>query len=162
MATPLVVGDDSHNYQTYRKLRVLTITFIFVIILADNNLSILGKERDQCGLNKGMTVNQCRGSKETFGQFVSAGIGDPYIDAGQYIMRKPDQQRSASTLSKSKAWTNSGANKKVRKSEFVYMEQGPPARPKPESLPRFKTHVKSEPFTNGNNIGYMEDPYEHK
>ena len=109
-----------------------------------------------------MTINQCRGTKETFEKFKSNGIGDPYIDAGQYIMRKPDA-RSSSTINKpAKAWTQSGSNKKVKKSEFVYKEQGPPERPRPETLPRFKTHVKSEPFTNQNNIGYKEDPYEHK
>jgi len=59
-------------------------------------------------------------------------------------------------------WVNSGANKLVRKSEFHYIETGPPPRPKPESLPRFKTHVKSEPFTNQNDLGYSEDPYERK
>lgn len=42
----------------------------------------------------------------------------------------------------------------------MYVEEGPPARPKPESKPRFATRVKAEPFTNQNNLGYSEDPYE--
>ena len=63
-----------------------------------------------------MTINGCRGTKETFGKFISNGIGDPYIDAGQYNMRKPD--RSASQITKAKPWTQSGSNKKVKKSEF--------------------------------------------
>ena len=82
-------------------------------------LLILGKERSECGAIKGMTINQCRGTKETFEKFKSNGIGDPYIDAGQYIMRKPD--RAASQMNKKKPWTFSGSNKKVRKSEFVYV-----------------------------------------
>ena len=61
-----------------------------------------------------------------------------------------------------KPWVQSGSNKKVKKSEFQYIEHGPPPRPTPETLPRFKTHVKAEPFTNANNIGYTEDPYERK
>ena len=105
-----------------------------------------------------MTINQCRGTKETFEKFKSNGIGDPYIDAGQYIMRKPD--RAMSQMNKSKPWVNSGSNKKVKKSEFTYVPEGPPARPTPETLPRFKTRVKAEPFTNQNNLGYSEDPYE--
>ena len=48
----------------------------------------------------------------------------------------------------------------MKKSEFMYTEHGPPARPVPEPLPRFGTRVKPEPFTNLNNIGYSEDPYE--
>ena len=106
-----------------------------------------------------MTINGCRGTKETFGKFQSTGIGDPYVDAGQYIMRKPDN-RSASQITKAKPWVQSGSNKKVRKSEFSYVPHGPPARPKPESKPRFSTRVKAEPFTNQNNLGYAEDPYE--
>lgn len=75
-------------------------------------------------------------------------------------MRK-DDQRSRSSLNK-KPWANSGDKKTVKKSEFLYTPLGPPARPVPETLPRFKTHVKAEPFTNLNNIGYSEDPYERK
>ena len=45
MPVGLTVGDSSTNYQTYRK------------------------ERHEVGLNKGMTINACRGAKETFGTF---------------------------------------------------------------------------------------------
>ena len=61
-------------------------------------------------------------------------------------MRKTD--RSTSHLVKAKPWVQSGSNKKVKKSEFKYFEEGPPARPKPEKMPRFSTRVKAEPFTN--------------
>ena len=104
-----------------------------------------------------MTINRCKGAKETFGSFASNGISDPYQDAGQYILRKPD--RASSQLAK-KPWAQSGCNKKVKKSEFAYIEQGPPDRPRPESKPRFGTRVKPEPFTSLNKIGYSEDPYE--
>jgi len=50
----------------------------------------------------------------------------------------------------------------VRKSEFEYIPLGPPARPTPESAPRFATRVKADPFTSFNKIGYAEDPYERK
>ena len=44
---------------------------------------------------------------------------------------------------------------------YKYIEQRPPHKTEPSlSPPRMKTHVKSEPFTNQNNVGYTEDPYE--
>jgi hypothetical protein len=131
MATPLVVGDSSMNYQTYRK------------------------ERSECGKVKGMTVNRCKAASETFGKVTGSAVGEPYQDPGQYIMRK-------SAKSVHKPWVQSGSNKLVRKSEFPYKELGPAPRPKPESLPRFGTHTKAEAFTNGNGIGYTEDPYERR
>jgi len=54
MATPLVVGDSSMNYQTYRK------------------------ERNECGKIKGMTVNKCKDAKATFGKVTGASVGEPY------------------------------------------------------------------------------------
>ena len=78
------------------------------------------------GLNKGMTINCARGTKETFGEFKSSAIGDPYQDAGQYIMRKPASLRA---LSEKKPWVQSGANKNGR-AKFKYIPDGPPARPK--------------------------------
>lgn len=104
-----------------------------------------------------MTVNNSKGSKETFEKFKSVSIGDPFQDAGQYILRKPEN-RSQSQLTK--AWVQSGSNKTVRKSEFPYIELGPPARPKPEPLPRFGTRVKADPFTSLNKLGYSLEPYE--
>ena len=65
MPVSLTVGDSSTNYQTFRK------------------------ERHEVGLNRGMTVNRCKGNKETFGVFQSNALGDPYQDPGQYILRKP-------------------------------------------------------------------------
>ena len=134
MPVGLTVGDSSTNYQTYRK------------------------ERHEVGLNKGMTINQCRGAKETFGKFQSNALGDPYQDPGQYILRKP---RSNSQIAQVKPFTTC-SNKKVRHSEFVWKPEGPPARPVPESAPRFATRVKAEPFTSLNKLGYSEDPYERK
>lgn len=131
MPVSLTVGDSSTNYQTFRK------------------------ERNEVGLNKGMTVNKCRGTTETFTKFTSNAIGDPYQDPGQYIMRKP---RSSSQVVKKPFLTCS--NKKVRKSEFEYKPLGPPRRPVPESAPRFGTRTTADPFTQFNRIGYSEDPYE--
>ena len=54
MPVGLTVGDSSTNYQTFRK------------------------ERHEVGLNKGMTINACRGARETFGTFQSNALGDPY------------------------------------------------------------------------------------
>ena len=42
------------------------------------------------------------------------------------------------------------------------MHNGPPVRKSPEKLPRFGTRTKAEPFTNLNQFGYSEDPYERK
>ena len=107
-----------------------------------------------------MTVNACGGTKATFEKFACPSSGEPYQDAGQYNMRKPDRARS--TLEKSKPWVQSGANKKVKKSEYTYSAQGPPARPVADPMPRFKTRVTCDPFTNSNNVGYSEDPYERR
>ena len=47
--------------------------------LTSNLISmILGKERSQCGKHRGITVNRCKGTKETFGNLHSNGIGDPF------------------------------------------------------------------------------------
>ena len=135
MPVSLTVGDASTCYQTFRK------------------------ERHEVGLNKGMTVNKCKGAGETFGKFTSNALGDPYIDPGQYSLRKP--RPNSQVQSPAKPFKTQG-NKKVRNSEFQYIELGPPARPTPESKPRFATRVKAEPFTNLNRIGYSEDPYERK
>ena len=132
MPVSLTVGDSSTCYQTFRK------------------------ERNEVGLNKGMTINQCKGHKETFGTFASNALGDPFQDPGQYIMRKG---RSASQ--KPKPFITSG-NKLVRKSEFEYIPLGPPARPTPESAPRFATRVKADPITHFDRIGHSLDPYERR
>lgn len=93
MPVGLTVGDSSTCYQTFRK------------------------ERHQVGLNKGMTVNKCKGSgaTETFGKFTSNALGDPYQDPGQYIMRKPRPNSQVQTPTKP---FTTCSNKKVRKSEF--------------------------------------------
>ena len=132
MPVSLTVGDSSTCYQTFRK------------------------ERNEVGLNKGMVVNRAKGPKETFGDFKSNALGDPFQDPGQYHLRNPrtgsEKPRPFVTCS----------NKKVRKSEFEYMPLGPAQRPVPESAPRFQTRVKAEPFTQFDRIGYSEDPHERK
>jgi hypothetical protein len=90
MPVGLTVGDSSTCYQTFRK------------------------ERHEVGLNRGMTVNGCKGNKETFGNFQSNALGDPYQDPGQYNLRKT---RAAS---QAKPFITC-SNKKVRKSEFEYI-----------------------------------------
>ena len=60
MPVGLTVGDDSTNYQTFRK------------------------ERHEVGQNRAMTVNGCKNAKETFGKFQSNALGDPYVDPGKY------------------------------------------------------------------------------
>jgi len=45
MNVGLTVGDSSTCYQTFRK------------------------NRDEVGLNKGMTINRCKNAKSTFGNF---------------------------------------------------------------------------------------------
>ena len=90
-----------------------------------------------------MTINQCKNSKSTFGKFESNALGDPFQDPGTFnnSLCKP---RSGSQ--KPNAFMTSG-NKLTRKSEFEYIPLGPPARPVPESAPRFATRVKADPIT---------------
>ena len=115
-----------------------------------------GKERSECGKIKSMAVNNCKGTKETFEKFKSGAVGEPFNDPGQYIMRK-------SPVAVKKVWVQSGSNKEAWKPGYQYVELGPPPkRDPPESSPRMKTHVKSEPFTNKNSVGYAVDPYEIK
>ena len=134
MPVGLTIGDSSTNYQTFRK------------------------ERHEVGQNRAMTINRCKDSKSTFGNFTSNALGDPYVDPGKYngSLRKP---RSNSQISKPFL---AQSNRKVRHSEFEYKPLGPPSRPVPESAPRFGTRVKAEPFTSLNKMGYSEDPYERK
>jgi len=136
MPVSLTVGDSSTCYQTFRK------------------------ERHEVGQNRRISVNPCKGTTATegFGKFESNALGDPYVDPGKYFnsLRKP---RSNSALSKPFL---TSSNKKIRKSEFEYIPLGPPARPNPETAPRFATRVKPELFTSFNKLGYTEDPYERK
>ena len=133
MPVGLTIGDSSTNYQTYKR------------------------ERHEVGKLRGMTVNQCKGARETFGRFQSNALGDPYQDQGSYNA----SLRSPTRTIKPKPFVTSG-NKLVRKSEFAYIPIGPPARPTPETAPRFATRVKAEPFTQFSRIGHTLDPYERK
>lgn len=102
-----------------------------------------------------MTVNPSKRANESFGTFISNSIGDPYVDPGKYSLR---------SSSASKPFLTS-ANKKVRKSEYEHMSAGKPVR-NPTAMKTapggFYNRKTSEPFTNGNGIGYVEDPYERK
>ena len=120
---------------------------------ASTNYQTYRKERNEVGLNRGMLSEQK--TKATFGKFQSNALGDPYQDPGKYN----GSLRGSSTPQKPFL---TASNKKVRKSEFEYMPQGPAQRVMPESAPRFATRVKAEPFTNLNKMGYSEDPFEHK
>lgn len=104
MPVSLTVGDSSTCYQTFRK------------------------ERHEVGLNKGMTVNQCRGANatETFGKFQSNALGDPYVDPGKYNGSLRGKGRSSSQASMKPF--NTCSSKKVRKSEYEYIPQGPPQK----------------------------------
>lgn len=139
MPVSLTVGDASTCYQTFRK------------------------ERHEVGLNKGMTINKCRGTTATegFGKFESNALGDPYVDPGKFngSLRKP---RSNSVSTNHMTPFSTTSNKKVRKSEFEYIPLGPADRPTPETAPRFATRVKADPFTSLNKLGYSEDPYERR
>jgi len=64
MPASLTVGDSSTCYQTFRK------------------------ERHEVGLNKNVAFNRAKGPKETFGEFKSNALGDPFIEPGQYHLRK--------------------------------------------------------------------------
>jgi len=84
-----------------------------------------------------MTVNKCGDTKIGFSRFTSNAIGDPYQDSKQYFLRKKE-----SGSPKLKPFLTS-SNKKVRKSEFEHIANGPADRPVAESAPRFQTRVKS-------------------
>ena len=133
MPLGLTIGDSSTVYKTFRK------------------------ERHEVGLKRGISVAKAKGPRETFGRFSSNALGDPFQDAGKYngSLRKT---KSKPVLPPFKTT----GNRKIRRSEFPYIEQGPPKRPEPETAPRFGTRVKAEPFTNLNQIGYRVDPYERK
>ena len=132
MPLGITIGDSSTVYQTFRK------------------------EKHQVGLKKGMSVARAKGAKETFGRFQSNAVGDPYQDPGKY------NAHLRRTNAKTPLPFTTSSNKKVRRSEFPYIEQGPPQRSIPETAPRFATRVKNEPFTNLNKLGYSMDPYERK
>ena len=132
MPLGLTIGDASTVYQTFRK------------------------EKHEVGLKKGFAVGKAKGPRETFGSFQSNALGDPYLDQGRYnaSLRK--------TNAKTPMPFKTSGNKKIKRSEFPYIEQGPPVRSSPETAPRFATRVKAEPFHNLNKIGYTIDPFERK
>jgi hypothetical protein len=128
-----------------------------------------------------MSVGPCRkmgNLNTTFEGLKSNAVGDPYVDAGQYDLRKAGPRGAGSgcinSISKgsnksppqhsvhsgAKAFGFSGSNKLVRKSEFEHMHNGPPALKNPEKLRGFMSTKTPEPFTNMNTIGYAIDPYE--
>jgi hypothetical protein len=126
-----------------------------------------------------MSVGPCRkvgNLNSTFEGLKSNAVGDPYVDAGQYDLRKQGPRGagtgcinsmgaggsppSHSVHSGKKPFGFSGSNKLVRKSEFEHMHNGPAARKNPEKLRGFMSTKTPEPFTNMNTIGYAIEPYE--
>lgn len=91
--------------------------------------------------------------KEQFGKFVSNSIGDPYVDPGKYRLRSrsPVEQ----------PFVSMHGHRTVKKSEYEHMSEKKlaPVVEQPRGLYNRKT---SEPFTNLNQLGYSEDPYERK
>lgn len=92
-------------------------------------------------------VNPCRNSQHTFEKLKSNAIGDQYIDAGQYYLRRNDKA-SARPKSSSGAtiFKPSGSNKTVRKSEFQHLHNGPQQRQQPNSKRGFLTRSTFELF----------------
>lgn len=127
-----------------------------------------------------MSVQPCRkngNSNSTFEPLRSNAIGDPYVDAGQYDLRKPGPRgfgtgpinsrgscdppaHSVSANNGKKPFGFSGSNKLVRKSEFEHIHNGAPVKPERDTLRGFTTSKTPEPFTNMNTIGYRCEPYE--
>jgi hypothetical protein len=79
-----------------------------------------GKERHEVGANKKVIINPCGKPKDTFERLKSNAIGNPYVDAGQYDLRKGGPRgsgtghvnttmRSQSQPSGGKAFTYSGS-----------------------------------------------------
>lgn len=64
MPISLTVGDESTNYQTKRK------------------------DAKDCGKVKDMVINPSRRTGDTFTKLASNSIGDPYVDPGQYYLRR--------------------------------------------------------------------------
>lgn len=126
-----------------------------------------------------MSVNPCRkvgNLNTTFEPLRSNAVGDPYVDAGQYDLRKGGPRGAGtgcvnsmgsggsppmhSVHSGMKPFGFSGSNKLVRKSEFEHMHNGPAGPKNPEKLRGFMTTKTPEPFTNMNTMGYSLEPYE--
>ena len=79
---------------------------------------------------------------DTFEKLKSNAIGDVYVDPGQYILRKSVDSRPKT----SSVFRPSGCNKKVRKSEFEHLHNGPAQRPQPEKNKNFLTRSTYELF----------------
>ena len=113
------------------------------------------------GRVKGMQTNPSRKSNETFGHFISNGIGDPYVDPGKYNLR------GSSTAIK-KPFVNMHGPRTVRKSEFEHQSPvrmtrtGEVQKGMSDTKRGFYNRKTTEPFTSLNGVGYVEDPYERK
>lgn len=129
MPIALTIGDESTNYQTKRK------------------------NATDCGKTKDMIINPSRRCGDTFTKLQSNCIGDPYIDPGQYYLRR-------GTSAQPRPFMPSGSNKLVKKSEFEHMHNGPAKRRESESRPGFFNRKNYLPFTS--KIEYICDPYERK
>lgn len=100
-----------------------------------------------------MVVNPCKNANATFGTFISNSIGDPYVDPGNYKLRTRG--------SFEKPFISMHGERLVNHSEFSHMHNGS-VRKVSESKPNFLNRKTTEPFTNLNKIGYVEDPHERK
>ncbi len=110
-------------------------------------LGCVGKERQDVGRVRNMTVNPCKATHESFTKFTSNALGDPYVDPGKY-----NGQLRASSCN-GKPFVNMHGNRTVRKSEFTHMSEAKPKQPL-DQRPSFVNRKTSEPFTNLNGIGY--------
>lgn len=141
---PLTVGDDSTYYDKLSK---------------DFGVDGGGAERErhEVGRVKQVITNPSRGTMDTFEKLKSNAIGDTYVDPGQYFLRKSVDGRPGSSGS---VFRPSGCNKKVRRSEFQHLHNGPPQRPQPEKKTNFLARSTLDLFQQ--RVPYTEDLYENK
>ena len=118
------------------------------------NYLVSGREKYEVGKTKQVIINPARGTRDTFEKLKSNAIGDQFVDPGQYFLRKTDRAQSSGVF------RQSGCNKKVRKSEFEHLHNGPPQRPDPERRKNFMTRSTYELFQK--QVKYTEDLYENK
>lgn len=109
------------------------------------------------GRVKQVITNPSRGTMDTFEKLKSNAIGDTYVDPGQYFLRKSVDGRPGSSGS---VFRPSGCNKKVRRSEFQHLHNGPPQRPQPEKKTNFLARSTLDLFQQ--RVPYTEDLYENK
>jgi hypothetical protein len=80
------------------------------------NNNFIGREREECGKIKPVVTNPCRGSRDTFEKLKTNAIGDPYVDRGQYYLRKSTSNVRPKTAGA--PFMPSGGPRTIRNSEF--------------------------------------------